>query len=83
MNALTPWFPARLKPKRKGDYLARFDNGRHSADLLRFDGKRWWWDDIEIRQRSFFWRGLAFDPSRAVESQDAETGCPGMWVPTR
>lgn len=29
------------------------------------------------------WRGLAFDPSRAVECQDAETGCPGMWVPTR
>lgn len=82
---LTPWFKRSVAPARPGHYLVR--DGFGCIDLMHWDGQ--WWRYLEGNagvtgiESGSMWAGLAFDPSRAVESQDAETGCPGMWVPTR
>ena len=83
MDVFTPWFSATTKPARPGLYLVSFEINKQQDGLLRWDGKRWWYRDIAISHRAFSWAGLAFDPSRAVECGDAETGEPGMWVPVR
>lgn len=80
---LTGWYPASIKPVREGLYLVSFEVSRQQDGMLQWDGGQWWYREIRIAHRAFWWAGLAFDPSRAVECQDAETGCSGMWVPTR
>lgn len=82
MDVLTPWFPPSIKPVHAGQYLTRLNSSDVMPTLALWDGQRW----IGIEGGAWLitrweWKGLAFDPSRAVECSDAETGEPGMWVP--
>lgn len=60
---LTPWFPADVKPTRKGVYQCR--EGRQYYWF--WDGRVWrssefGWECVLQRRE---WRGLASDPSKA------------------
>lgn len=85
MDVLTPWFPPTIKPVHRGEYLTRDGANDDLPTMMLWDGKAWRYCDGTIAKwaikRGREWRGLAFDPTRAVECSDAETGEPGMWVP--
>lgn len=87
MDVFTPWFPSTVKPVHSGEYPTREDPADPVPAMMLWDGRRWRYLDGAVAKwaltRGQEWRGLAFDPSRAVECGDAETGEPGMWVPTR
>lgn len=83
---LTGLYTGRVNPKRVGAYLVRFDANVRHGELLWFDGRKWWYRDIEITHRAFHWCGLAFDPAAAQECLDIDVPFsvgmrPGWWVP--
>lgn len=64
-SELTDWFPASIKPVRKGEYQVVFDkqdvhwpfeSNVHGAE---WTGKKW---DIPVSKKVVKWRGLAKDP---------------------
>lgn len=81
MNVLTDWIDG--NPPRAGLWMARWSGASYGA-MLYWTGRVWLTHaGNPSNLPGFQYRGLAFDPSRAVECQDAETGEPGMWVPVR
>lgn len=85
---LTQWYSVEQKPVRQGFYFSLvvgYDQ-RPDMELAWWDGRRWRSDDGETWAHVTHWRGLAFNPASAVESDDADTpyGQPmrmGWWVP--
>ena len=71
MPKLTPWFPAHVKPTRKGVYFVKF---RNSEGYAYWHGRNWGWasdtpsdalGDTKLTQGAFqqkMWRGLAEQP---------------------
>lgn len=87
MDVFTPWFPPWINPARVGRYLTRMHYGLATDPIVstgHWDGVQWSIGGIKYRiGMGIEFCGLAFDPSRAAECSDAETGEPGMWVPTK
>ncbi len=65
MNVLTPWFPPKVKPVRKGLYMTRYIVGQAPL-LLRWTGEIWTDEQGDCYSASRQWRGLAFDPATAA-----------------
>jgi hypothetical protein len=71
--ALTPWYPASVKPARKGVYIASV--GRTHHFYRYWTGSSWLYGSYDLEgaspdlpvwpyQSSIYWRGLASDPAK-------------------
>lgn len=64
-SELTEWFPASIKPARKGEYQVLFDKQevkwpfQSNVHAAAWDGKKW---DVPAAKKVKEWRGLAKDP---------------------
>ena len=75
--ALTPWFPASLKPARIGLYRVKWRRlGEGPAEWCWWNGSRWAWSygttkdalsdkETEGAHQHKLWRGLASNPARS------------------
>lgn len=67
MTTKTPWFPAHIKPLRKGLYETAIDLPRAQDGIIVrcfWDGTRWLWGETDkpALTNERVWRGLSRDP---------------------
>lgn len=69
-NPITGWYPASIKPVRKGAYLVRTHDGDDPC-LLFWSGLEWGYPDGVPAMQSLCveWCGLSFDPSDAKHAE--------------
>lgn len=82
MKILSDWQTG--NPPMPGLYLTRINGTDTLEAMMRWDGEQWWWlhgKAWPTRAAPLEFRGLAFDSSKAEETEDAETGVVGWFIP--